>query len=1070
MKLTVFLAVVGVAGWLFFQDQFRSKLRSTVETKINEALAGTGVEASIGNAHFFDGKGMLLSNMRTTAPNVSLTAYETLLKINSNTTDLVTGNAEVDGIEMRRVQLEIFSSPKGGFDFKAVADLAAAIKNATKGEETRLIPIVMLDSQVRLIDKAAGIDKTISDINLRITPVEHEGRTILQVVAAASTAKVQQVMLKGFADPESGEWNTELTLNGANVDSDLLSLLPPSIQQQLGTATAFSSRIDGSLLANGNWRNNAIHWFEGNGKIVDIAIRHQRLPNDIRGAKLNFQINPNGATLSEISGQIGPSPFAAHFNCVDLLNLKSWRLAGRLDQFKLEESMIRALPKSRQFMEDFQPRGLFDVQFEYQFDGNRITKHIDTQISNLAFNFARFPYPVAGCTGTARWVNDHFSYDLKHESRGRIMTAKGFVDNPGKLSTWRCILNVEKGQLPFDPKLQVAIDANPPLAKIVREFNAHGWVAGNALLQKPTPHAEVQKRFNIDLVDMTMRHKRFPYTIENIKGKITTIDKSIRFDQISGSKASGRIVCNGTWNPQTGLNVRCDCNNIELNEELRSALRTELQEVWDGFRPRGTVNAMTVDMMMPPGKKEINVVLDSTLNGVIDGIRTSNLSIYPTWLPYELDNLVGKLVVGNGMVQLRNFQGQHGRTFASCNGDGSYSPEGWHVRLSDVLTRSLRADQQLLSALPESLSRPIQYMKLDGLLNMTGTMTLAGQYRKPAPQYANAIPNQANQPYRQTNQGTFVQQASAAQSIESNPAPKVSMGWDLRLDMNQAKMFLGIPVENVFGKFDLIGEYDGDQVQCRGSVDLDSLTIYDAQITNIKGPVWFDNYQALAGGLINELSTDRTSPSIEGEMYGGVVKLDAAISSDREGRFVIQTSLADGNLKQLSQELSPGIDRAEGRTFAALKMQGDASGTHTCRGTGQIHLRDGKIYELPSVMRLLKLLQVRKLNDVAFDSGDIFFDVNGENIDINRMEFNGDAISIIGNGRVTLDHELDLNFYSVVGRNRINIPLISDLYRRSSQKFLWINVGGTSQDPEITQKILPELNDSLRQLFQQDIQ
>jgi hypothetical protein len=202
-------------------------------------------------------------------------------------------------------------------------------------------------------------------------------------------------------------------------------------------------------------------------------------------------------------------------------------------------------------------------------------------------------------------------------------------------------------------------------------------------------------------------------------------------------------------------------------------------------------------------------------------------------------------------------------------------------------------------------------------------------------------------------------------------------------------------------------------------------------------------------------------------MFGGVVNLDAAISSDQEGRFVIQTTLADGNLKQLAQEYAPGLEDVQGRTFAALTMQGDARGTHTCRGSGQIHLRDAKIYEFRPVMRLLKILQVKRVDDVAFDSGDIFFAVNGEDVDINRMEFNGDAISLIGNGRLNMDQDLDLNFYSVMGRNRINIPLISELYRRSSQKFMWINIGGTCGNPQITHEIMPELNDSIRQLFQQ---
>ena len=1067
VKLLVFLTVVVIAGWLFFQDQIRTKLCSTVECKVNDALAGTGIETSIGNANFVDGKGMLLSNMRTTAPNVALTAYETFLSMDSNTTDLVTGNSRVDAIEMRRVQLEIFKSADGSFDLSAFSKIAESIRRASNNDAPRLIPITMLDSQVRLIDQAVDIDRTISDINFQITPVEHDGRTILQVVATAAAAEVQQATLKAFVDPEFGDWNADLTLNSASLNGDLIALLPQKAQQQIGPSLSLSSRIDGSFNANGNWRNKQLHWFEGNGKVVEFSAGHDRIPGDIRNASAIFHVTPDGATLSEVRGQMGTSPFEAHFTCTDLQNPKNWHIAGRLDQFRIDRSerIIRAMPSAEQFLNDFQVNGLFDVQFDVQFDGNRITKTIDTQISKLAFNFVRFPYPMTNCQGTARWVNDQFTYDLKHLSRDRALTATGVVNNPGKLATWQCELNVARGQLPFDEKLKTALDVNPSLAKTVRAFDANGWIGGNAIMQKRIPGGEVEKQFNIDVLDMTIKHERFPYLIKQVNGKITTVNHALRFEQLTGVNGIGRILCNGTWNPQAGLNVRYVCNDIELDEELRQALRMELKEVWDGFRPRGKVEMMTVDMTLRPGQKECNLVVDSQLNGESKGLRKSNLSIYPTWFPYELNNLAGRLAVADGKILLRKFRGQHGRTEVSCDGDGSYSPRGWDMSLTNLLTQSLRADEQLLRALPESLSRPIQYMKFDGLLNVKGTMTLAGQYREPAVHYAHNIPQQQ---FVQTPQGTFIQQASVVQQLRPKPAPKVSMGWDMRFDMNQAEMFLGIPVQNVFGFFTLIGQFDGDNVECRGAVNLDSLTIYDAQITNIRGPVWFDNYQALAGGLINQLPTGQTAPSITGEMAGGVAKLDAAISSDREGRFVIQTTLADGDLKELARELSPNIEGVEGRTIAALKMEGDASGTHTCRGQGQIHVRNAQIYEFPPVVRILKLIHGRRVDDVAFDSGDIFFVVNGENIDINRMEFNGDAISIIGNGRMNTDHDIDLNFYSVIGRNKINIPLISDLYRRSSQKFMWINVGGTCQNPKISTEILPELNDSLRQLFQQD--
>ncbi len=1068
-KLSAFLAVAGVAGWLFFQDHIQSKLCSTVEEKCNTALKGTGIETSIGNAQFFDGRGMLLSNVQVIAPNISMTAYETFLPMCSHTTDLVTGNCRIDGIEMRRVQFEIIRSPDEPFDMTALAKLALAIEEATKGTEKQLMPIAILDSRIRVIDQATGVEKTISDINLKLIPMEHEGRTILQVDASAATAEVKHVELKGYVDLASGEWASNLTLNGATLSSDLFALLPRDIQQKLSSIESVSSRIDGSIHAKGNWNQKQLSWFEGQGIVSQLSLEHQRLPAAIRNGFAKFQFTPEGATIQEIAGFLGTSPFNAHFQQTGLLRPKAWRLNGRLDGFNFDGSqkMLGALPPAaQQFAFDFQPRGNFNFKFNFQFDGERINKTIDTQIKDLAFNYNKFPYPVSGCFGDVRWIDDRISYTLLNQSRDREISAKGVVNQPGPNATWKCDLKVERGQFPFDPKLQTAIDANPPLAKTVRAFRAHGWIAGSGTLEKSIAGGEVNKRFDIELVDLTMRHDRFPYLIEGIRGKILSVNKAFRFEQLTGGNGIGKILCNGTWNPNDGLNARYVCNNIQLDERLRNALRPELKEVWDGFRPRGTVEMTTVDMTLPPGAADCNLIVNGTLHGETDGVRSSNLSIYPTWFPFELNDLAGTLVVGDGKVQLREFQGRHGRTTVVCNGDGSYSPDGWDMRLSDMLATSLRADEPLMRALPDSLAQPIQYMKFNGLLNVNGTMTLAGHYRKPAHQFANQIPKtQFNQQHR-----SFVQQASAVHTIDSQSAvtPNVSMGWDLRFDMNQAEMFLGIPVKNVFGMFTLFGQYDGENVECRGEVDLDSLTIYDAQITKIRGPIWFDNYQALAGATINQLSTGQTTASsIEGETYGGLIRLDAAISSDREGRFVIQTTLADADLKQLSQEFSPQMEHIQGRTFAALKMEGNASGSHTCRGSGEIHLRDAKIYELPPVMRVLKVLQVKRVDDVAFDRGDIFFSVNGENIDVNGMEFNGDAISLIGNGRLNMDQDLDLNFYSVMGRNRINIPLISDLYRRSSQRFMWIKVGGDFKNPQISREILPELNDSLRQLFQQ---
>jgi len=151
-KFTAFLAVVCIAGWFFFQDQVRSRLCSVVQEKADEALLGSGVETAIGEARFFDGQGMLLTNVKAMAPNISLTAYETFVAMPINTAQLVSGKIDLDSVEMRRVQIEVTQSANQPIDWSMFAELAQALKNPDQ-ETPRLIPISILDSQIKFVDR-----------------------------------------------------------------------------------------------------------------------------------------------------------------------------------------------------------------------------------------------------------------------------------------------------------------------------------------------------------------------------------------------------------------------------------------------------------------------------------------------------------------------------------------------------------------------------------------------------------------------------------------------------------------------------------------------------------------------------------------------------------------------------------------------------------------------------------------------------------------------------------------------------------------------------------------------------
>ena len=533
-----------------------------------------------------------------------------------------------------------------------------------------------------------------------------------------------------------------------------------------------------------------------------------------------------------------------------------------------------------------------------------------------------------------------------------------------------------------------------------------------------------------------------------------------QFVELTGNNSSAQIVCDGNWNPAQGLDLRFLCKEVPLDDQLRFALKPDLREIWQGFRPRGTLDLIRVDLALPIGNTACDVRVDATMSKPQPGVEPNFVSINPIWFPYEIERLTGQVKIGNGQIELTDIAGQHGRSWLVCHGAGHYAEDSWSLNLQDLLAGSLKVDDDLLAAVPRSLAPPLRQLSFDGLLNVQGVITLAGRRQQ----------NEEVVETRFRNENESMNKA-----IPNNN----SLAWDLRFDMNQAKMKVGFPLENVFGSVKLTGQFDGNQVACRGELEIDSLTIHEAQITKISGPIWLDGERSAAGIFANQRATNGQESnfapvpnsadqprSLVGTMHGGVVKFDALMNSDSEGEFYLQTTLADGDLKQFCREFAPQLSDVSGRSYVALRLTGNNLGVPSYRGDGTVQLRDGKIYQLPVMLSLLKILRIGETDRTAFDSSNVDFQIAGEDVELNRIEMLGEPISLLGNGRIDFNRNIDLNFYSVMGRNRINIPLLTDMYRASSQQVLWINVDGTLDDPQTHRHVLPQINDSLRQLFQ----
>ena len=148
----------------------------------------------------------------------------------------------------------------------------------------------------------------------------------------------------------------------------------------------------------------------------------------------------------------------------------------------------------------------------------------------------------------------------------------------------------------------------------------------------------------------------------------------------------------------------------------------------------------------------------------------------------------------------------------ACNGTCSFQPNGgWQLRLDRLSVDRLRMDREFMQALPPQLKKGL------GELNATGPMSL---------------------------QGSIVLARGA------NPAEPMTSQWNLNVGLNQVGVDCGVRLENIYGNVGISGWSDGTRFQMRGELALDSLTCRDHQFTQVLGPFWIDDQEAMFGSWV----------------------------------------------------------------------------------------------------------------------------------------------------------------------------------------------------------------------------
>ena len=1043
-------ATLFLAGVYYFRSSLDQQIGEALLRHLNHKLSTTGWQVSFRKLKIVTDSGLRIQDLelryrQTNQPALTVDSLEVRVPLDLANPEAWTIRPEAIVFDKSVIKVDVLQWT--GPQLAALLTAVCPIENLPPPT----VPLVARDATVRLFHP-------LSD---RFGPVAFRDVNLLaqtQVSNARSTLAIQGSGVS--AEAGTLEWNLALdrcarTFAARIQFADLaftekwLGLVQTDKLGKLDELAALRGLFSGSAELQGMLGPTRLQHYQVVAQLAEGTAEHRQLREPLSAGQAQIRLTPESWEVTDFTARLGPGTVLGKLQANPRVTPLQWHLEGDWLDCHFDRNLFSRWPAApSRVLDELNPRGLVDLHFSFKGDDAIRQRSCLVEIRQGEFELARFPFPISHCVGTVRLEEEHCQVNVQALEAGQLIDIRGeawgLLSRPTFDFRFAC-----DGFLPFNDKLLQALQRYPKTLRQLELLNPRGYFGVSGNFRRVEPGTPNQLEYAIELKQCAIRHQLFPWPVRDIEGLARVNGSEVQFERLRGRNGTCTITGAGAFRPADGLNLKLVGLNVPLNQELRQAMQPNTQRVWDALRPTGEVAEVRVDIRHGTGATRPDIAVDFDLHR--RGSNTvPNAAIAPVAFPYALSQLRGNVQVANGRISLRELEGEHGRCWLNCSGTGSYDEANWRVDLNELQVGALKVDEDLLAAMPNKLQAACRELKFDGLLNLAGKVTLQGGAALPAVVSAGP-PTGRPIPFDDLRS-------------EPHPAPGFQLDWNVRLDTDAAKLQVGVPLENVSGSVQLEGRFDGQSTACRGRLQLDSLSLLRMQVTQVEGPIWLDENRA-AVGYFAAPQGQSSGESLHGTLYSGQIHLNGQSWTENGRKFYLQTTLANAQLAPLAQLWAPQVERLTGLAQGGLRLWGDSGSLDSLQGSGAVQLHDAHIFELPVFLATMRQLSRPDLDTRAFDSSQAQFVIANRQIQFPRMEFNGDALSLIGEGKIGFDRSVDLNFYTMMGRNRFYIPLLTELARASSQQIFWVEVTGNLANPQTTRKILPVLNDGLRRLL-----
>lgn len=776
----------------------------------------------------------------------------------------------------------------------------------------------------------------------------------------------------------------------------------------------------------------------------------------------------------------------------------------------LDQRLYQALPLSfQEVWRKLGASGFIDAQATIAFDGQKWTPLVKVRAKNVGLEPDFFPYPVRNICGEFIYQRDSIvAASLTGKAGGQ--TLNGALTLAKASPRWLMDLKLAAdGPIAIDETLLKSLSPRGALESGLQKFVLSLHPTGTVYLkqghfQRLAEQPEnISRSLELTFSECEIKYDGFKYPINSIQGTAILDNERLLLKDFvgrnDGARIEGRGVCQGRNSNIDSWELFFDGYDVSLDEELQQAMPKSVRGLWDQLQPSGALDQVAVKISRENAKTPMDMRVEFTEKREREARSGGAVSIRPTSLPYQINDVECNIVYRPGRVDINSLKGYHERSRLETKGVCNLFHDGkWDGELTWLELTRLHVDQSLLSCLPPYLQDPLVRLDFRGPVSITGTT-----------------------------------------KVSSPPTPSESIvrSWDLGLEVEDGELGGGSLATGIRGTIALAGENTQLGPMATGILDLDALAVKGIAVTRVEGPFAFNREEVLFGrdaaawqqknnlhiprhqrmaldksvvsavfasneasygtssfpvttashrGPVrdalsnriyalnpnppiraanpnairspdqqvprNVLESDISARTLSGELFvSGVEALDGQKRSNYRLRLV------EADFQGFLVDLGELNAQAKGKLSIECDLQGALTNTAALSGQGTAWLREANLYELPDMIKLFRMLSVSP-GQGAFDSADIKFGIDGDKLPIHELVLDGDILSLRGNGWVNVRRELHLDLTANVGRK----SLVGTMFRplsSSKAATLWqIEVNGTTSSPQLRRNPISLMN------------